>query len=195
MGRVVLNVRRVDSSLYTPFIDLWVAHRIETGTTPEAAHRLAADGTLRSALERPDVSALIAFHDGTPAGYIVLGDTTRSLLVDSPSVTIDMLFVVPELRRQGVARALLSAAARYADRQGAEHITSSVPAQDREANRFFARLGFASETVRRVTTSATLQRRLAGHGTTTRYSLDQVLQRRRDVRARLTTASPPQIAG
>jgi GNAT superfamily N-acetyltransferase len=185
-------VRRVDSSIYTPFIDLWVAHRIETGTTHEAAQRLASDGTLHAALERPDVSAFIAFHDGVPAGYVVLGDTTRSLLVDSPSVTIDMLYVVPEFRRQGVARALLSAAARYADRQGAEHITSSVPAQDREANRFFARLGFASETVRRVTTSATLQRRLAGEGSPARSSLEQVLQRRRDVRHRL--ASPP-IAG
>jgi ribosomal protein S18 acetylase RimI-like enzyme len=194
MGRVVLSVRRVDSNLYTPFIDLWVAHRIETGTTSEAAQRLALDGTLQAALERPDVSAFVAFVDGRPAGYIVLGDTTRSLLVESPSVTIDMLYVSPELRRQGVARALLSAAARYADRQGAEQITSSVPAQDREANRFFARLGFCSETVRRVTTSVALQRRLAGHGST-RYSIEQVLQRRRDVRSRVTPARPPQIAG
>lgn len=194
MTRPVLSVRRVDTALYAPFIDLWVAHRIETGSTPEVAERLAQDGTLQSALERPDVSAFIALLDGAPAGYIVLGDTTRSLLVDSPSVSIDMLFVAPDLRRQGVAKALLSASARYADRQGAEHITSIVPAQDREANRFFARLGFASETVRRVTSSATLQRRLS-RGASTRYSLEQVLQRRRDVRSRLTHSRPPQIAG
>lgn len=194
MGRLVLSVRRVDSTLYAPFIDLWVAHRIESGSTPEVAQRLAQDGTLQSALERSDVSAFIAFVEARPAGYIVLGDTTRSLLVDSPSVSIDMLYVVPELRRQGVAKALLAASARYADRQGAEHITSLVPAQDREANRFFARLGFASETVRRVTTSATLQRRLARAGST-RTSLEHVLQRRRDVRSRLSQSRPPQIAG
>jgi GNAT superfamily N-acetyltransferase len=194
MGRSVLSVRRVDSTLYAPFIDLWVAHRIETGSSPEVAQRLAQDGTLHAALERPDVSALIAFVEDRPAGYIVLGDTTRSLLVDSPSVSIDMLFVVSDLRRQGVAKALLAASARYADRQGAEHITSLVPAQDRDANRFFARLGFASETVRRVTTSATLQRRLA-RGAAPRHSLEQVLQRRRDVRTRLTRSRPPQIAG
>lgn len=194
MGRLGLSVRRVDTTLYAPFIDLWVAHRIETGSSLEVAQRLAQDGTLRAALERPDVTAFIAFLDSAPAGYIVLGDTTRSLLVDSPSVSIDMLYVMPDLRRQGVAKALLAASARYADRQGAEHVTSLVPAQDREANRFFARLGFASETVRRVTTSATLQRRLA-RGGSTRYSLEQVLQRRRDVRSRLGHSSPPQIAG
>jgi ribosomal protein S18 acetylase RimI-like enzyme len=194
MGRVVLSVRRVDTNLYAPFIDLWVAHRIETGSSPDVARRLAQDGTLQAALERPDVSAFIAFFDGEPAGYVVLGDTTRSLLVDSPSVSIDMLFVLPELRRQGVAKALLTASARYADQRGVEHVTSLVPAQDRDANRFFARLGFGSETVRRVTTSAALQRRLAREGAT-RYSLEQVLQRRRDVRTRLGQARPPQIAG
>lgn len=194
MGRTALSVRRVDTPSYAPFIDLWVAHRIETGTSPEVARRLAHDGTLQAALERSDVSAFVAFQGGRPAGYAVLGDTTRSLLVDSPTVTIDMLYVVPELRRTGVAKALLAACARYADRQGAEHITSLVPAQDREANRFFARLGFASETMRRVTTTATLQRRLAREGAP-RYSIDQVLQRRRDVRTRLSHARPPKIAG
>ena len=194
MGRAVLNVQRVDATLYIPFIELWLAHRIEAGSSPEVAQRLAQDGTLRAALERPDVSAFIAFQDARPAGYIVIGDTTRSLLVDSPSVTIDMLYVAPELRRTGVAKALLAACARYADRQGAEHISSLVPAQDRDTNRFFARLGFASETVRRVTTSVALQRRLAREGMT-RYSLEQVLQRRRDVRGRLGQPRPPQIAG
>ena len=195
MGRMVLSVRRVDSTLYGPFIDLWVAHWIETGSSPEVAQRLASDGTLQAALERPDVSAFVAFHEGEPAGYVVLGDTTRSLLVDSPTVSIDMLFVLPALRRQGVAKALLAASARYADRLGAEHVTSLVPAQDRDANRFFARLGFGSETVRRVTTSAALQRRLAREAPA-RYSIEQVLQRRRDVRTRVGQASPPpQIAG
>lgn len=194
MGRSVLSVSRVDSTLYAPFIELWIAHRMETGSSRDVAERLAQDGTLRAALERTDVTAFIAFVEERPAGYVVLGDTTRSLLVDSPSVSIDMLYVAPEQRRQGVAKALLAASARYADRQGAEHITSLVPAQDREANRFFARLGFASETVRRVTTSATLQRRLVREAST-RYSLDQVLQRRRDVRSRLAHSRPPQIAG
>ena len=88
-----------------------------------------------------------------PRGYVVLADSTRSLLVDSPCVSIDMLFVHPDFRRQGIGRSLLSSASRYADRQGCEHLASAVPAGDRDANRFFARLGFAPETVRRVASS------------------------------------------
>lgn len=206
MGRTVISVRKVDVDLHSQFIELWITHRIEAGTTPEAAQRLALDGTLRTALQRNDIYAFIAFVDDRAAGYVVLADSTRSLLVNSPCVSIDMLFVHPELRRTGVGKALLGAAGRHADRQGAEHLASAVPAQNREANRFFARLGFAPETVRRVTSTTTLQRKLSGEPRGQRYSLDQVLQRRRDVRtkaaraasragSRQRPAQPPQIAG
>lgn len=193
MGRSVATVQRVDESLHSPFIELWITHRIEGGTTPEAAQRLALDGTLRNALQRKDVAAFIAFVDNRPAGYLVLSDSTRSLLVDSPCVSIDMLYVDPEYRRLGVGRALLASASRYADRQGAEHLASLVPAQDRDANRFFARLGFVPETVRRVITSAALQRKLAGEPGPTRVAIDQVMARRRDLRFR-RRHQPTQVA-
>ncbi|MEW1953719.1 GNAT family N-acetyltransferase [Terrabacter sp. NPDC080008] len=193
MGRAVVSVQRVDESLHSQFIELWIAHRVEGGTTPEAAQRLALDGTLRNALSRNDICAFMAFVEDRPAGYVVLADSTRSLLVDSPCVSIDMLFVRSELRRQGVGRALLTAAGRYADRQGCDHLASAVPAGDREANRFFARLGFAPETVRRVASAATLQRKLAGEPRSQRVSLD-LLQRRRDLRAR-APRHDPKIAG
>ena len=193
MGRAAVSVQRVDESLHSQFIELWITHRIEGGTTPEAAQRLALDGTLRNALQRNDICAFLAVADGSPVGYVVLADSTRSLLVDSPCVSIDMLYVAPDHRRQGVGRALLTAAGRYADRQGCEHLASAVPAGDRDANRFFARLGFAPETVRRVASAATLQRKLAGEPRPQRVSLD-LLQRRRDVRAR-THRRDPKIAG
>ena len=193
MGRAAISVHRVDESLHSQFIELWITHRIEGGTTPEAAQRLALDGTLRNALQRNDICAFVASIDGRPAGYVVLADSTRSLLVDSPCVSIDMLFVHPDLRRQGVGKALLTAASRNADRQGCEHLASTVPAGDRDANRFFARLGFAPETVRRVASAATLQRKLAGEPRTQKVSLD-LLQRRRDLRARAPRRGP-KIAG
>ena len=150
----------------------------------------ALDGTLRHALQRNDVAAFIAFVDSRPAGYLVLSDSTRSLLVDAPCVSIDMLYVDPAHRRLGVGRTLLAAASRYArDRLGT--VASLVPAQDRDANRFFARLGFAPETVRRVTSSATLQRKLAGEPGPTRVAIDQVMARRRDLRLR-RRHQPPQ---
>lgn len=193
MGRCGLEVRRVEGTLQAPFIDLWVAHRIESGTTPDAARRLAADGTLTGALDRSDIAAYLAYVDDSPVGYVVVADTTRSLLVDAPCVSITMLYVLPEYRRGGVAAALLATTARYAERVGAEHVASHVPAHDRETNRFFARLGFAPETVRRVTSVAMLQRRLAGPSPT-RRSVAQVLQRRRDLR-RTCEVAPPRVAG
>lgn len=206
MGRPAVTVRRVQHEDHSAFIELWIAHRIEKGTTPEAAERLALDGTLGTALERSDIYAAIADVDGVAGGYVVLTDSTRSLLVDSPCVSIDMLYVRPELRREGVARALIGATTKHADRQGAAHVVTAVPAQDRDANRFFARLGFAPDTLRRITSVTALQRRLAGEHAP-RYSLDQVLARRRDVRARARAATvtrpmkrsagrrPPQVAG
>src|SRR3954470_18883630 len=104
MGRAVVSVQRVDESLHSQFIELWITHRIEGGTTPEAAQRLALDGTLRNALQRNDVVAFIAFVDSRPAGYLVLSDSTRSLIVDAPCVSIDMLYVDPAHRRLGAGR-------------------------------------------------------------------------------------------
>src|SRR6478672_11715482 len=194
MGRAVVSVQRVDEALHSQFIALSITHRIEGGTTSEAAQRLALDGTLRNALQRNDICAFVAFIDGRAAGYVVLADSTRSLLVDTPCVSIDMLFVHPDHRRRGVGRGLLTAASRYADRQGCEHLASAVPAGDREANRFFARLGFAPETVRRVASAPALQRKLAGEVRPQRVSLD-LLQRRRDLRARAPRRPGPKIAG
>ena len=79
-----------------------------------------------------------------------------------------------------LASALLATTARYAERVGADHVASLVPAHDRDTNRFFARLGFVPETVRRVTSVAMLQRRLAG-SSPMRRSVAQVLQRRQRV--------------
>jgi GNAT superfamily N-acetyltransferase len=183
MTRPAVKVRPLEASQRESFIELWIGHRVETGTTVEAARRLAVDGTLTAALDRCDVVAFIAYVDTVPAGYVVLMDTTTSPLVDSPCVSISMLHVVPECRRQGVGRALLASAARHADRMGADHLASLVPSHDRDANRFFARLGFAPETIRRVTSVAALQRRLGGERVA-RMHVVQVLQRRRDVRAR-----------
>jgi GNAT superfamily N-acetyltransferase len=123
--------------------------------------------------------------DDQPVGYIVLTRSPPCFLTDSPGVTIEQIFVVPAARRGGAAHALLSAAATYADRLGADQIACSVGSQNRESNRFFARLGFSSYLVRRVITTSALHRKLAP-GEETRAGLDELLQRRRSLRARAT---------
>ncbi len=183
MSRPQVLVRRVDEAHQQQLIDLWIANRVEAGISPEVAQRIGGDGTLRAALTRPEVTALVALLDDTAVGYLVLSDTTAGLLVDTPCTTIDQLYVRAPWRRYGVARQLLAAAATHAERAGADQIASNVPSQVRDANRFFARLGFLPTIVRRVTTPSALHRRLAGGGEQ-RYGLDQVLQRRRTARVR-----------
>jgi len=183
VSRPHATVRRVTPELESYFTGLWISARVEAGASPESASRAAGEGKVCAALARDDVRAYLAFGDETPTGYMVLTDSPLSGLTDSPCVSIDQLYVVPESRRTGVARALLTAAATYADRHGCEQIASAVPAQGREANRFFARLGFSSYVVRRVTSTAALRRKLSGEEQ--HPGLDQVLlRRRRSLRAR-----------
>ena len=190
MGRALVSVQRVDEGLHSQFIELWITHRIEGGTTPEAAQRLALDGTLRNALQRNDICAFVAFVDGRPAGYVVLADSTREparRLARACRSTCSSS-TPTSAARASVARCSRPRAATPTAR-AASTSRAAVPAGDREANRFFARLGFAPETVRRVASAATLQRKLAGEPRPQRVSLD-LLQRRRDLRARAPRPRP-----
>ncbi|MEO3935503.1 GNAT family N-acetyltransferase [Dermatophilaceae bacterium Soc4.6] len=186
MARPQILVRRVTPGQHQDLVDLWVAHRAETGASPEATARMVAEGTVVSSLERPGVVALMALADSRPVGYLVLSDTTAGVFVDAHCVAVDQLFVSSTWRKHGIARHLLSAVAAHADRVGAEQIVGHVPAGQRDANRFFARLGFTPTVVRRVTTPRALHRRLAG-GSEQQASLgtlEQVLRRRRSARVR-----------
>lgn len=176
-------VKRVDQDLHEALLDLWTAYRIESGSSPDAVKRSASDGALSSALARPDVVAYLALSEGRPVGYVVLTDRALSPFTDCGCVAIDQLYVAADARRLGVAKVLVAAVAAHAERVGSDQIASNVPAAGREANRFFARLGFAPQTVRRITTTAGLHRRLAGEARS-RYSLEQVLARRRTARLR-----------
>ena len=193
MSRPAVTVRPVSPSLHPEFTGLWLAARVEAGSSPESASRAVSEGRVAAALAREDVRAYLAFVDGEAVGYMVLTHSPLSGLTDSPCVSIDQLYVAEGARRQGAARALLTAAATYAERFGADQVATCVPAQGRDANRFFARLGFSSYVVKRVTTTVSLRRKLAGEDV--RRGHDQVLQRRRSLRARATRADRQLIGG
>ena len=55
---------------------------------------------------------------------------------------------------------LLAAAAAYADETGAAHVVASVGGHEAERQRFFARMGFAPLTTRRIVTLESLARSL-----------------------------------
>jgi GNAT superfamily N-acetyltransferase len=193
VSRPQVSVQPVTTELQPLFTRLWTAARVEAGSTPDAALRAASEGRIGEALRRDDVFAYLASINGEVAGFMVLTTSPLSGLIDAPSVSVDQLYVVPESRRAGAAHALLSRAAGIAETLGCEQVATCVPAQAREANRFFARLGFSSYVVRRVTPTSALRRRLAGEEP--RAGLDQVLSRRRSLRARASRGATHLIGG
>jgi GNAT superfamily N-acetyltransferase len=193
VSRPGVCVKRVSDDLERSFTELWMSSRVESGVSPEVAARAASEGKVRSALQREDVRAFLAVGErGQPVGFIVATHSPFSGLTDSPSVAIDQLYVAPGARRHGVARHLLAAVTAYAEKQGCEQIGCNVPSQQRDANRFFARLGFSSQIVRRVTSTSALRRRLGADEP--RISLDQILHKRRSLRAR-ASAGASRLAG
>jgi len=194
VSRPAISVRRVGQDEERSFTELWMASRVEAGISPEVAARAASEGRISSALHREDVRAYVATADAHPVGFAVATTSPFSALTEAPCVTIDQLYVTPDSRRHGVARHLMSAITHYADSRGCDQIGCNVPAQQREANRFFARLGFSSQVVRRITTVSALRRRL-GPDEQRQHSLEALLHRRRSLRARATAASGSRLAG
>jgi ribosomal protein S18 acetylase RimI-like enzyme len=94
-------------------------------------------------------------------GLVVLGVDPLSVVLGVPQVTVDNLVVHREHRRRGAGAALLAAAAVYAGEVGAEHVVASVGGHEPERQRFFARMGFAPLTARRIVPRETLLRSLA----------------------------------
>lgn len=112
-------------------------------------------------LESPDAALLVAcLADGTRAGAALLSVDAVSMALGG--LTMSVVVIVDERARQrGVGRELVCAVARYADEAGADAVTVSLPPANREAHRFFARLGFVPLVTSRVASVPQLVRALA----------------------------------
>ncbi len=89
---------------------------------------------------RPSAEAVIAELDGQPAGFAVFF-TTFSTWLCRPGLWLEDLFVVPERRRAGVGRALLSHLAEVAQQRGCARLEWSALDWNTPALDFYARLG------------------------------------------------------
>jgi hypothetical protein len=90
---------------------------------------------------------------------VVAADRTGHLL-DIAAARLTHLVVDRRYRRRGAGRALIAAAAAFAEQNGIEHVMVGVSPASREGNRFLARLGFMPVLVRRVATVQVLRRHL-----------------------------------
>lgn len=127
--------------------------------TPAA--RAALEHRLRDALDSPGRRLVLAVADEQPVAMALFTVAPSNTLVDTPALYVTHLVVDDRHRRRGAGRAIVAAAAAYADERGLDQLVVSARPADRDTNRFFARLGFAPLTVRRAASVAAVRRRLA----------------------------------
>jgi GNAT superfamily N-acetyltransferase len=112
----------------------------------------------RAVIDDPDQRLIVAEDADGLAGMVLCSIGTSSTLATAPAVVLSHLTVAANSRRAGVGRVLVAAATQWAAECDVDHLRVAVYASSREANRFFARLGFAPVSVNRVAPVAALRR-------------------------------------
>jgi GNAT superfamily N-acetyltransferase len=151
-------------------ISLWNELRTVGGRAERAVNPLAAtpdiQPLLESVLQDPACRVVLACDDhDEPAGMAVLNVTRPDPLSETHLVQFALLVVSRGKQHRGVGHALIAAAVDFAAERHADHVAVSVYASLRDANRFYARLGFAPLAVRRIAPVGVLQRRLGSDRT------------------------------
>lgn len=127
--------------------------------------RPALEQRYRDALADPARHLVLAVRGPGGAeqvlGMAMLSVAGTNALLDLPAVHVTHAVVADEQRSHGAGRALIAAAAAFAEDQGLEQIVVAANPGSRDAARFFARLGFAPVSVRRSAPVAVVRRRLA----------------------------------
>ena len=137
---------------------------------------------LLAVLSEPNCRVVVALEGEVPVGFALLKIHAPDPLSDAQIVDVTHLFVDRARRHRGVGHALMAAAADFAGERRVDHVAVSAYPSLRDTIRFFARLGFAPMTVRRVAPVSVLRRRV---------SVESGGQAARRRRARLLRPAPP----
>ncbi len=121
-----------------------------------------------------------------PLGMALFTVAPTNALLDLPAVHMSHALVSDRHRRRGAGKALVAAATTYAEERGLDQLVVSVHPGSREANRFYARLGFAPLAVRRVAPVAVVRRQLS----LAERTVDSVARRRPRRAVRTVPALP-----
>ncbi len=115
------------------------------------------------AVDDPDRHLVLVTGAGEEVlGMALLTVASANALLDLPAVHMSHAVVPDRHRRRGVGKALVAAAATFAEERGIDQLVVSVHPGSRDAARFFARLGFAPMAVRRTAPVAVVRRHLSG---------------------------------
>jgi len=153
------------------------------GRPSALASRPVLEGRYLEALADPDRHLVVAVNErGEALGMALLVVASANALLDMPAVHVSHALVLDRFRRRGAGKALVAAAASFAEEHGLDQLVVSVHPSSREANRFYARLGFAPLAVRRVAPVSVVRRMLASGEP---RSVEQAVRRRPRRPARL----------
>lgn len=186
MGRSVLRVREARDGDLPALVELGeemrdlllptAADTAGAGRPRSAGARSVLEQRYREALASADRRLVVVVDlDDEPLGMALFTVSAANPLVDTPAVHMTHAVVSRRHERRGAGKALVAAAAAYAEERGLEQIVVSVNPGSREGNRFFARLGFAPLAVRRVAPVPVVRRRLAQ---TELSTMEHVVRRR-----------------
>ena len=130
---------------------------------PSPAGQAALAQRYAEAVDDPDRHLLLV-TDATDEvlGMALLTVASANALLDLPAVHMSHAVVPDRHRRRGAGKALVAAAASFAEERGIDQLVVSVHPGSRDAARFFARLGFAPMAVRRTAPVAVVRRHLGG---------------------------------
>lgn len=158
--------------------ETWTASQVCSGDPATVAGHL---GALMSA---PGAIVLVARADDGLVGLLLGRLLGPNVFTDEVNLAVEVVYVDGEHRRRGVGHALMLGAVEIALASGAENVYAAPIPGARGVQRFFVRLGFAPAVSHRVTSVATLHRRLtadsARRGGSRRR--DDVIARRRQSR-------------
>jgi len=159
--------------------------------------RGGAPASARACLEQRYVEALddparhlvvVVGPDDEPLGMALFTVASANALLDIPAVHMSHAVVGDRHKRRGAGRALVAAATAHAEERGIDQLVVSVHPGSRDANRFFARLGFAPLAVRRTAPVAAVRRRLVA--VEARPVGDHVVRSRPRRTSRLASSAP-----
>jgi GNAT superfamily N-acetyltransferase len=192
MPRAHVVVRPLTLADSDVVLEMWDELRQHTGRTSSLTPVPSRDrlGAVMAELAQDGANrAVVAELDGVVVGMACFIGRPLGPFVEAVVVQIDYLHVRQAFHRRGVGRALVAAATSYAGEIGSEHVSVNVFPQVREANRFYAKIGFSPLVVRRVASVSTLRRTLGLDAPVQRGRSSMLARRRSAVRARATTGA------
>lgn len=165
LSRAAVSIREAVADDVPALLDMWTDLRHHDGRrgARSSSDQLLAEVAHRyvEAIADKSCRLVVAVSGDAVLGMALFTVVSSSTLLDVPTVHASHMYVADGHRGRGVGKSLVAAAAVFAGERGVEQVMVSVAPGHREANRFYARLGFAPTVIRRVAPLPVLRRQLA----------------------------------